>query len=69
MCFSKQLLIIFFIEFELLYMDDLIDHLLRDERYCDVILPRLQVILADMHMLLRNFNFITIIETPSIRRS
>lgn len=28
--------------FELLYMDDLIDHLLRDERYCDVILPRLQ---------------------------
>nr|CAG4649699.1 EOG090X0DXI [Scapholeberis mucronata] len=28
--------------FELLYMDDFIDHLLRDERYCDVILPRIQ---------------------------
>nr|CAG4651342.1 EOG090X0DXI [Simocephalus serrulatus] len=28
--------------FELLYMDDLIDKLLREERYCDVILPRLQ---------------------------
>ena len=32
-----------FPEFELLYMDDFIDSLLRDERYCDVILPRIQV--------------------------
>ena len=29
-------------KFELLYMDVYIDSLLRDERYCDVILPRLQ---------------------------
>nr|CAG4645130.1 EOG090X0DXI [Leptodora kindtii] len=29
-------------KFELLYMDDFIDSLLRDERYCDVILPRIQ---------------------------
>ncbi|XP_046446868.1 pre-mRNA-splicing factor 38A-like [Daphnia pulex] len=28
--------------FELLYMDDFIDSLLREERFCDVILPRLQ---------------------------
>nr|CAG4647417.1 EOG090X0DXI [Megafenestra aurita] len=28
--------------FELLYMDDFIDNILRSERYCDVILPRLQ---------------------------
>jgi len=28
--------------FEVIYMDDFIDSLLREERYCDVILPRLQ---------------------------
>ncbi|KAK0404204.1 hypothetical protein QR680_017340 [Steinernema hermaphroditum] len=28
--------------FELVHMDDFIDHLLREERYCDVQLPRLQ---------------------------
>jgi len=28
--------------FELLYMDDLIDHLLHDESYCNIHLPRLQ---------------------------
>ncbi|PAV70747.1 hypothetical protein WR25_05380 [Diploscapter pachys] len=28
--------------FELVHMDELIDHLLRDERYCDIQLPRLQ---------------------------
>lgn len=27
--------------FEKLYIDEFIDHLLRDERYCDIILPRL----------------------------
>ena len=29
--------------FELVHMDEFIDHLLRDERYCDIQLPRLQV--------------------------
>jgi len=29
--------------FELIYMDDLIDELIHDERCCDVILPRIQV--------------------------
>jgi hypothetical protein len=33
----------FYLDFELLYMDDFIDSLLREERFCDVILPRLQV--------------------------
>lgn len=28
--------------FELIHMDELIDHLLREERCCDVILPRIQ---------------------------
>uniref|UniRef100_A0A0N5AFH1 Pre-mRNA-splicing factor 38 n=1 Tax=Syphacia muris TaxID=451379 RepID=A0A0N5AFH1_9BILA len=28
--------------FELVHMDEFIDHLLRDERYCDIQLPRLQ---------------------------
>lgn len=28
--------------FELIYMDEFVDHLLRDERYCDIQLPRLQ---------------------------
>uniref|UniRef100_A0A1I7YXS2 Pre-mRNA-splicing factor 38 n=1 Tax=Steinernema glaseri TaxID=37863 RepID=A0A1I7YXS2_9BILA len=28
--------------FELVHMDDFIDHLLREERYCDIQLPRLQ---------------------------
>lgn len=35
---------LFDLDFELLYMDDFIDSLLREERFCDVILPRLQVI-------------------------
>lgn len=30
-------------QFELIHMDEFIDHLLRDERYCDIQLPRLQV--------------------------
>lgn len=29
--------------FEVIFMDDFIDELLREERVCDVILPRLQV--------------------------
>lgn len=29
-------------KFELLHIDEFIDHLLRDERYCDIQLPRLQ---------------------------
>ncbi|KAF1578198.1 UNVERIFIED_CONTAM: Pre-mRNA-splicing factor 38A, partial [Eudyptes robustus] len=29
-------------QFELVYMDEFIDHLLRDESYCDIQLPRLQ---------------------------
>jgi pre-mRNA-splicing factor 38A len=29
--------------FELIYMDEFIDKLLRDERVCDIQLPRLQV--------------------------
>ncbi|CAD6196396.1 unnamed protein product [Caenorhabditis auriculariae] len=28
--------------FEAIYMDDFVDHLLREERYCDIQLPRLQ---------------------------
>lgn len=30
-------------QFELLHMDEFIDHLLRDDGYCDIQLPRLQV--------------------------
>ena len=32
----------FYIDFELLHMDEFIDELLRDERACDIILPRIQ---------------------------
>ena len=30
-------------DFEILHMDEFVDELLRAERYCDVILPRIQV--------------------------
>lgn len=29
-------------QFELVHMDEFIDYLLREERYCDIILPRIQ---------------------------
>lgn len=32
-----------FAGYEVIYMDDFIDELLREERVCDVIMPRIQV--------------------------
>lgn len=44
--FSFKIIFIFFPQsaFELLHMDEFIDNLLRDDHYCDIQLPRLQVL-------------------------
>ena len=41
---DQELLYNFLLDFEIVHMDEFIDELLREERSCDVILPRIQVI-------------------------
>ena len=43
-CSTAKSNIFHFSDFEVIFMDDYIDQLLREERFCDVILPRLQVL-------------------------